>query len=101
MGRNSMPYPGEWRDGKMYQFVRGGSEPWFGDMTRELISYQVQTATFASNGSSVETTILATAWADGVTDMLATFYCAGYHKGLRDGEARAQRNIRVSLGLKE
>ncbi len=26
MGRNSMPYPGEWRDGKMYQFVMGGTE---------------------------------------------------------------------------
>lgn len=90
MGRDSMPSPGEWRDGKMYQFVMGGTEPWFGDMTGELISYRVRTAAFASGGSLVETTVLTKACADGVTDMLATFDSAGYHRGLRDGEARAQ-----------
>ena len=101
MGRNSMPNPGDRRDGKMYEFVTGGTEPWFGNMTGELVSYRVQSATFASGHSSVATAILAVAWADGVTDMLATFFSAGYQKGLRDGEARAQRNIRVSLGLAE
>lgn len=101
MGRNSMPTLGEWRDGKMYRFAMPGDRPWYGDMNRELISFEVHTTTFGGGGSSVETSILATAWADGVTDMLAAFHSAGYSKGLRDGEAQAQRKIRLALGLHE
>ncbi|TSD87530.1 hypothetical protein FFK22_016940 [Mycobacterium sp. KBS0706] len=101
MGRNSMPTLGEWRDGKMYRFAMPGDQPWYGDMNRELISFEVHTTTFGSRGSSVESSILATAWADGVTEMLAAFYSAGYSKGLRDGEAQARRNIRLALGLHE
>ncbi len=101
MGRNSMPTLGEWRDGKMYRFAMPGDHAWYGGMSRELISFEVHTTTLGWGSSSVESSILATAWADGATKMLATFYSAGYSKGLHDREAQARRKIRLTLGLQE
>jgi hypothetical protein len=56
-----MPNPGDWRDGKIHQFIMPGDRPWFGDINGELLSFKVHTANFASGGSSVETSVLATA----------------------------------------
>lgn len=92
MGRNSIPKLYEWRDGKLYRF-RTPSRETLKSNSGELISYECETILGG-------TEILATAWADGLSELLSAMFHAGYAKGQQKGRSEAQANIRIALGLK-
>lgn len=91
MGRNSIPKLFEWRDGMLYRFRSSSGKGLQAD-SGEMIVYEREI-------SGGETEVLATAWADGLTEVMAAMFEAGQWKGYNKGYAKAQTDIRRSLGV--
>lgn len=91
MGRNSIPKLFEWRDGVLYRF-RSSSGKDLQANSGDMIVYERDIA-------GGETEVLATAWADGLTEVMTAMFEAGQCKGYNKGYAKAQTDIRRSLGI--
>jgi hypothetical protein len=99
VGRNSIPKLGEWRGGKLYEFVskddtrhNGPPKPDDGRM----IVYRMKSP--GIDGMACET-VLATAFADGFQECMASMFTSGYGKGEKAGYERAKAEMRAALGV--
>jgi hypothetical protein len=93
MGRNSIPKLGEWREGHLYRFRTSDGDPVFSAEGGKFIVYEV----IKSEGVHV----LATAFADGLQEVMASMWESGFDKGKQDGKRQALADVRRALGVKE
>lgn len=110
MGRNSIPKLGEWSGGHLYDFTvepikhgpDKGKTPPLDPYDGRLISFTRTNAPYIvkNQGVPVEE-VLATCWADGFRECMASMYMSGYFKGLKAGEEAAKRAMREAMGAKE
>jgi hypothetical protein len=91
MGRNSIPKLYEWRDGVRYRFRLQSGGSVFSPESGDFVIYERQTM------DGVE--VLATAWADGLSELMAAMFESGFEKGKSEGISEAKADIRKALGV--
>ena len=92
MGRNAIPKLDEWSEGSLFRF-RTSDGASFDSECGKLIVYE----RVRKEGYGTET--LATAYADGLHELMAAMFADGYSRGKRDGYLNAQADIRNALGM--
>jgi len=98
MGRNAIPKLEEWRDGKLYRFravssfgSNNGKTPTADD--GRLIVFECVTR----HKGNETTETLATAYADGLLEVMAAMWQSGFMKGVKEGERRKAEEVRKVL----
>lgn len=107
MGRNAIPKLGEWRDGQLYEFtVRAhwpdkADPPYPRPDDGRMICYERTNAPYLVQAGAPVSEILATCYADGFQECMASMYHDGFTKGKAEGRKEALAEVRRALGIKE
>lgn len=98
MGRNWHTKFGEWSDGEKHEIV-ADREHYPKPDDGKFVVY-TRTVRNPKSGEE-ETATLACAWADGIKELLASFWHSGFEKGRQAGREEALREVRAALGINQ
>ena len=93
MGRNLIPKLGEWRDGELYNFKYIDGSYVDDSSNGKMVVFTCQ------KGRDAEEQTLATAWADGLQELMAAMYESGFQKGKLAGASEARQEILKALRI--